>query len=83
LPRLPGVRSTAVRVRRFLWNHDLDWVVNAFRAMGVRHLFGNRGALPPMDADIRTELYARYEPEIAALEELLRQDLSLWQESAA
>jgi len=78
LPRFPRARAMAIRFRGFLWRKDLDWVVNVFRAMGARHLFGNRGSMPPMSPDMRATLLAKYEPDIASLEELLKKDLSLW-----
>jgi hypothetical protein len=74
------VRSYAIyrRLARYLRRKDADRVVNLANAFGVRRLFGNRGMLPPMDDRIRTELHSRYQADIAVLEDLLGEDLSLW-----
>ena len=73
--------ATAYRIARYLRKKDADWVVNIANALGVPRLFGNRGPLPPMDTKIRAELHSRYEADIAALEDVLGEDLSLWRVS--
>ena len=78
LPRFPRLHALAQRFALYLRRKDADWVVNMANAFGVLRLFGNRGMLPPMDTKIRAELFSKYEADIATLEDILGEDLSLW-----
>jgi Sulfotransferase domain len=80
-PRLPRARAIAKYYARWLRRRDMDWLPNLAKALGILRMFGNRGAFPPMEAGIRAALLKSYEPDIAALEKLLGEDLSLWRES--
>jgi hypothetical protein len=66
------------RLGSLLRARDQDWAVNLAKSLGLRRLFGDRGALPPMDTETRQELLSLYRKEITALEELLGIDLHFW-----
>jgi hypothetical protein len=69
----------ARRLARYLRRRkDADWLVNTINALGVKQIFGSRGRIPPLGKDIRTELLSRYQVDIATLEDLLEENLSLW-----
>jgi hypothetical protein len=68
----------ARRLGSLLRAWDQDWVVNLAKSLGLRRLFGDRGALPSMALETRTRLLSLYGAEIAALEGLLGLDLDLW-----
>jgi len=77
-PRYPGVRATVRKVGDFLRYHDLDWFVNVAKEMGVPHLFGNAGPLPPLTEGARRRLTGIFEDDVAALERLLGKELPEW-----
>jgi hypothetical protein len=79
-PRHPRLRAAVRRVGDFLRSRELDWVVNAAKDLGVPHMFGNRGPLPPLARDARRELAAVYEQDVEALERMLNEDLSSWKQ---
>jgi hypothetical protein len=70
--------AMARRFGRYLQHKDAHWVVNTANVLGMGRIFGKHGALPPMNAKIRTELLSKYEADIATLEDILGEDLSLW-----
>ncbi len=82
LTRFPRARAAASGVAQFLRKNDFDPLVNLAKATGLPRLFGNRGPIPPMNTATRAELLERYESDIAALEKLLGDDLSLWRDSS-
>lgn len=82
LPRFPRASSAATRLSSILRDKNLDWAVNLAKAAGIPKLFGRRDELPPMRANTRDSLLQRYQPDVAALEKLLGEDLSIWYESA-
>ncbi len=77
-PRFPRARAMARNAQAFCRDNNLDWIVNTSKVIGIRRLFGNLGPLPLLDTDTRTSLIAKYESDIASLEELLGEDLSTW-----
>jgi len=79
-PRHPRVRAAVRKVGEFLREHDLDWCVNVAKELGVPHMFGNRGPLPPLGADARRRLAEGFEQDVEALEHLLDEDLSSWRQ---
>jgi len=83
LPRFPRAGSAATRLSGFLRDKNLDWAVNLAKAAGIPKLIGKRGELPRMSANTRDALRLRYQPDVAALEKLLGEDLSIWNESAS
>ena len=62
----------------FLRAHELDWCVNVAKDLGVPHMFGNRGSLPPLDEETRRRLAGLYEQDVETLERMLGEDLSRW-----
>jgi len=76
--RFGKVGSVVRNWGEFLRRSDLDWVINAAKALGLRGIFGNAGELPRMSPEVRRELLERYDADMAALEGLLRKDLSVW-----
>ncbi|MBP8646382.1 MAG: sulfotransferase [Syntrophobacteraceae bacterium] len=76
--RFGKVASAARRWGEFLRRYDLDWMINAAKALRLQRALGNAGVMPKLDPQIRRRLLERYEPEIRDLEELLGRDLSLW-----
>jgi hypothetical protein len=70
--------ARARRLGSLLRARDLDWVVNLAKSLGLRRLFGDRGALPPMAIETRRKLLSFYSAEVTALEELLGMDLGFW-----
>jgi hypothetical protein len=79
-PRHPRARAAARRVGEFLRERDLDWCVNVAKDLGVPEVFGNRGPLPPLDADTRRRLAREFEQDVDALERMLDEDLSAWKQ---
>ena len=77
-PRFAGLRAAVRRCGIFLRAKDLDWIVNLAKSAGIPHMFGNLGPLPPIDMNTRAVLSAKYEQDIAFLEELVGEDLSFW-----
>ncbi len=77
-PRFPGARALATRAGRKLRSWDVDWAVNAARAVGIERIFGDLGRVPPMADQDRQRLQGMYESDIARLEALLGRDLELW-----
>jgi hypothetical protein len=77
-PKYPRVRAAVRRVGVFLREHDLDWFVNVAKELGLPHMFGNSGSLPPLKEDVRQRLAEDFEDDIVELETLLGKDLSHW-----
>jgi hypothetical protein len=73
--------ATAHSIARYLRKKDVDWVVNMAKGIGADRWFGKGQGPLPMDKEIRTQLLSKYEADIAALEDMLGQDLSLWRVS--
>jgi hypothetical protein len=79
-PRHPRLRAAVRRAGEFLRAHELDWCVNVAKELGVPHMFGNRGPLPPLDEETRRRLAAVYDQDVEALERMLDEDLSRWRQ---
>jgi hypothetical protein len=77
-PKYPRIRAAVRRVGVFLREHDLDWFVNVAKELGLPHMFGNTGSLPPLTVDMRHRLAEEFEKDIVDLEALLGKDLSHW-----
>ncbi|OGF53203.1 MAG: hypothetical protein A2Z21_05580 [Candidatus Fraserbacteria bacterium RBG_16_55_9] len=84
-PRMSSLYTSARRTEQFLQSKNLKWLLkvldNVKITKGAKKLFelvGSKVPLPRMDASIRAKLFARYEADIAALERLLGEDLSIW-----
>lgn len=85
LPRLPGLYSSTVKVKRYLQRKDLGRILTTAEKLGLhqaaRSVFrfrGPRAQLPELDEKARNRLADLYAPEIRSLEELLDMDLSIW-----
>lgn len=79
--RFPLARALVIRYREYLRRKNLDWVWNIAKNSGMKQIFEvwERGAaVPPIETSIRAELFLKYESDIAALEELIGIDLSIW-----
>jgi hypothetical protein len=83
VPRSPRLYGVAFRLSKMLRRHDLDWVVNAAKRLGVRQAFGARGTLGEMRPDTRASLDALFQAEIDELEDLIGIPLEAWRERAA
>jgi hypothetical protein len=82
--RYPRASAVAARMGRFLRDRDQDWIINAAKRMGVPKLFGNGGAIPPLDPDLRARLYCEhFAADVEAMEDLIGEDLSVWKQSIA
>jgi hypothetical protein len=77
-PRHPRLRAAVRKAGEFLRAHGLDWCVNVAKDLGVPHMFGNRGPLPPLDEETRRRLADLYDEDVEALERMLDEDLSRW-----
>jgi hypothetical protein len=80
-PRYPRVRAAVRRVGEFLRDRDLDWFVNFAKEIGVPHMFGNAGGLPPLTAEVKERLAGEFESDVTELERLIGKDLSAWKET--
>jgi hypothetical protein len=80
-PRYTRVRAAAQRVGEFLRERDLDWFVNVAKELGIPHMFGNAGSLPPLSPETRRRLASEFEDDVASLETLLGRDLPAWKET--
>lgn len=78
LVRFPRVRLLARRFRDFLRQQDLDWVWNTAKASGIEQIFQKPGNIPQIDPSVRADMISNYKSDIAALEELIGIDLSIW-----
>ena len=78
----PTFRNTygkAIKFKRWLRNHDMDWIINYGRTLGVkRSLFGQDRKTPEFKPEERNRLIERYEPSIRTLESYLGRDLDIW-----
>lgn len=73
--------ALAHRFGNLLRQKNLDWIVNFAKSVGISQIFGNNGALPPMNPSVRTKLVSHYDAEIRAVEKILGIDLSIWREA--
>lgn len=80
LPRARSAYALGKNLARFLQRHDLDWIVNLSRRTGVKRWLGRQGKAPPMASGTRRELLARYQEDVARLEELLGRELAHWKQ---
>lgn len=78
LVRFPRARLLARRFRTFLRQNDLDGVWNFVKASGAEQIFEKPGNIPQIAPDVRAEMISKYESDIAALEQLIGIDLSVW-----
>jgi hypothetical protein len=67
-PRSQALWTAGRRVARWLYDHDLAWVVDAARRAGLRERLLHRRApdVPPFDDALKAELRARYADDVAA-----------------
>lgn len=78
-PRFMAAYSAAFRLKRWLFQHDMDWVFRAAQGVGIsKNIFGKTGELPRFSMEDRTKLLNLYKPSISELEELLGLDFSFW-----
>lgn len=77
-PQFPRARAAARQVGVFLRRHDLDWIVNAAKELGMPEMFGNAGRVPPLAGAQRLVLVEHFASDVARLERLLDRDLSHW-----
>jgi hypothetical protein len=80
-PRHPRLRAAVRKMGEALRELNLDWCVNAAKEIGVPHMFGNEGPLPPLPEETRRRLTLRFEADVEELERMLGTDLSGWRES--
>lgn len=78
LVRFPRIRLLARRFRNFLRQNDLDWLWNVAKASTIERIFEKPGTISRIAPDVRADLISKYESDIAALEELVDLDLSIW-----
>ena len=79
VPRYRKLYAWAVQVGHKLRDADMYWATTLARKFGVKNWFGNaRLERKEMHPETRRRLEARYQPEIAELEEMTDMDLSLW-----
>jgi hypothetical protein len=72
----------ARQVRGFLATHRYWRTRNLMRPV-FEFCMGRGEKFPPLDEELEGHLRSRFEPEIAALEELLGRDLSIWRRPIA
>ena len=78
-PRFMAAYAAAFRLKRWLFQHDMDWVFRAAKGVGLsKKIFGESGELPRFSEEDRAKMLERYKPSIAELEELLGSDFSFW-----
>jgi hypothetical protein len=76
-PKSRRLARTALYVRDWLDIQGYDRVRNHLAPL-FEFCSGGGAPFPPLDSSLQAELRARFEPEIAQVEELLGRDLSLW-----
>jgi hypothetical protein len=78
-PRSRSLARRATRLMYWLYGHQAYGVVDALDRAGVWKFCQGRGELfPKLSAEQDARLRERYLPEVEALEDLLRIDLSAW-----
>jgi hypothetical protein len=90
LPRMPGLFSSYIKLRRYLVSRNLGRVISTAEKIGLadvgRQLFrggGPRSELPSLDERTRNRLAQIYLPQIHKLEELLGAPVTAWRNQAA
>jgi hypothetical protein len=78
VPRARGAYGLAFRISKLCRQHDLDWVVNAAKGLGVKRALGVAGEVAPMEPATRRRLDELFSGEMAALEEMLGTSLDVW-----
>lgn len=80
-PRHRRAYAVATRQAQFLRRHDLDWMLELGRRMGVKRFLSRRsrrasqGGISP---NMRERLWSEFESEIDELEGMCRLDLGCW-----
>ena len=78
-PRFMAAYAAAFRLKRWLFQHNMDWVFRAAQGLGIsKSLFGKTGEPPRFSSEDRAKLLKRYVPSISELEQLLDSDFSYW-----
>lgn len=78
IPRFPRLRASIRRVAPYLRWYGADWIVEWAKEVGIQHMFGNAGSLPPMKSGDWHYLARQYEEDIRELESLLNVNLEHW-----
>jgi hypothetical protein len=81
-PKSRRLARRARQVRGFLATHRYWRTRNLMRPV-FEFCMGRGEKFPPLDEELEGHLRSRFEPEIAALEELLGRDLSIWRRPIA
>ncbi len=78
-PRLMAAYAAAFRLKRWLFQHDMDWVFRVAQEVGIsKQIFGKTKEVPRLSEEDRAKLLDLYKPSIAELENLLEGDFSFW-----
>jgi len=78
-PRFMAAYAAAFRLKRWLFQHDMDWVFRVAQDVGIsKQIFGQTKEVPHLSKEDRAKLLDRYKPSIAELGNLLEEDYSFW-----
>ena len=78
-PKFFAAYSAAVRLKRWLFMNDMDWVFETAKKLGVtKRIFGKQATLPKFSNEDRIQLVKKYNPSIDQLEDFLSKDLTIW-----
>jgi len=78
-PRFMAAYAAAFRLKRWLFQHDMDWLFRAAQGMGLsKSLFGKTGELPTFAPEDRAKILELYQDSIRELGGLLGEDFSFW-----
>ena len=82
--RAPKNRKLAQNARHVMWwlkSHQAYGAINLLDRTGVwQYCYGRGEKFPPLSPEQEASLRERYRPEVEALEELLKIDLSAWKQ---
>jgi hypothetical protein len=76
--RYPAIQKIITGLVTFLQHYDLYWIMSIARFFGFKRVCKKDAAFRELDPDVRKELMKTYDPDIHALEKLLKKDLSSW-----
>ena len=82
-PSLGAVSGFAVKAGRRMRRWGLEPAVDVARRLGIQRVLSKGKSLPPLDAELRSELATSYGDEFDELEGLLGIDLGRWREVPA
>ena len=78
-PRFMTAYAAAFQLKRWLFQHNMDWVFRMAQGLGIsKGLFGKTSEPPRLSSEDRAKLLERYIPSISELEQLLNTDFSHW-----